>query len=178
LCCCPAGPATECARGPGRPAAGRAAGYPFPEDLTPSIPAAAYAADPRAVAIADAAKRLNELREAWLNPPDLVRRVPEVVPGYPDRLLPKDDAAAAELARRTLTKLYNERPTWLANAHRDLDEAVAAAYGWPADLSDDEILRRLFELNQERATGQATSVTLTQHPSQVTADERAHAASE
>jgi hypothetical protein len=35
--------------------------------------------------------------------------------------------------------------------HRELDEAVEAAYGWPADLTDDEILARLFELNQERA---------------------------
>ncbi len=94
---------------------------------------------------------LNSLREAWLNPPDLVRIEPEVVPGYPDRILPKDEAAAEVLKKRTLTNLYNERPTWLANAHRKLDEAVAAAYGWPADLSDDEILARLFALNQERA---------------------------
>ena len=58
------------------------------------------------------------------------------------------------LKDRTLTKLYNERPTWLDNAHRDLDAAVAAAYGWPADLSDDQILERLFALNQERAAKQ------------------------
>ena len=57
--------------------------------------------------------------------------------------------AAAILKKRTLTNLYNERPTWLDNAHRDLDDA--AAYGWPADLSDDEILERLFKLNQARA---------------------------
>ncbi len=129
--------------------------FPFPEGLTPNIPATDCAADPRAFAIAAAAKRLNELRETWLNPSDLVRHVPEVVPGYPDRLLPVDERAAAILKRRTLTNLYNERPAWLANAHRALDEAVAAAYGWPADLSDDEILRRLFELNQERAAAQA-----------------------
>jgi type II restriction/modification system DNA methylase subunit YeeA len=83
-----------------------------------------------------------------------VTRVPEVVPGYPDRLLPVDDKAAAELKKRTLTNLYNQRPTWLANAHKALDEAVAAAYGWPADLSDDEILARLFALNQERAAAE------------------------
>ncbi len=74
-----------------------------------------------------------------------------LVPGYPDRLLPVDDRAAAILKKRTLTNLYNERPAWLANAHRDLDAAVAAAYGWPAELGDEEVLRRLFELNQERA---------------------------
>jgi hypothetical protein len=43
------------------------------------------------------------------------------------------------------------RPAWLDDIHRELDEAVGVAYGWPADLSDDEILGRLFELNQERA---------------------------
>jgi type II restriction/modification system DNA methylase subunit YeeA len=52
---------------------------------------------------------------------------------------------------RTLTNLYNERPAWLDMLHRALDEAVAAAYGWEWPLSDDEILRRLFELNQARA---------------------------
>ncbi len=125
--------------------------FPFPEGLTPHIPAADYAADPRAVAIAEAAAELNRLREAWLNPPDLVRVEPEVVPGYPDRILPVNEAAAAILKKRTLTNLYNERRTWLDNAHRRLDAAVAAAYGWPADLSDDAILERLFALNQERA---------------------------
>jgi type II restriction/modification system DNA methylase subunit YeeA len=98
---------------------------------------------------------LVRLRDNWLNPQEWVKRVPEVVPGYPDRLLPVDDKAAAELKKRTLTNLYNQRPTWLANAHKALDEAVAAAYGWPADLSDDEILARLFALNQERAAAEA-----------------------
>ena len=124
---------------------------PVPEGLTPNIPAESYANDPRAGRIAAAAKRLNELREAWLNPSDLVKREPEVVPGYPDRILPKDSKAAAILKKRTLTNLYNERPAWLDHAHKELDEAVAAAYGWPADLSDEEILKRLFDLNQERA---------------------------
>ena len=74
-----------------------------------------------------------------------------MVPGYPDRLLPRDAAAAAELKKRTLTNLYNARPRWLAEAHAALDEAVAAAYGWPADLSDEEVLARLLALNLERA---------------------------
>ncbi len=133
--------------------------FPFPEGLTPNIPAAAYAADPRAQKIAAAAARLNELRENWLNPADLVRRVPEVVPGYPDRLLPVSDAAANELKKRTLTNLYNARPAWLTHAHKVLDEAVAEAYGWATDwragaLADDEILARLFRLNQDRAAMQ------------------------
>ena len=125
--------------------------FPFPEGLTPDIPADTYADDPRAQRIAAAARRLNELREAWLNPADLVVRVPEVVPGYPDRILPRDEECAKELKKRTLTNLYNQRPAWLDNIHRELDAAVAAAYGWPADLADDEILERLFELNQQRA---------------------------
>ena len=129
--------------------------FPFPEGLSPNIPAADYAADARAVKIAAAASRLNELRENWLNPPDLVKRVPEVVAGYPDRILPIDEAAAAILKKRTLTNLYNARPAWLDNAHKRLDEAVAEAYGWgdywrAGELSDDEIVARLFKLNQER----------------------------
>jgi type II restriction/modification system DNA methylase subunit YeeA len=131
--------------------------FPFPKGLTPDIPAADYAADPRAQKIAAAAARLNELRENWLNPADLVVREPEVVPGYPDRILPKDEAAARELKKRTLTNLYNARPQWLANAHAALDEAVAEAYGWGDDwraglLTDDEILARLFALNQQRSS--------------------------
>jgi type II restriction/modification system DNA methylase subunit YeeA len=128
--------------------------FPFPEGLTPNNRAEVYASDPRAQAIAAAASRMNELRENWLNPFDLVRREPEVVPGYPDRILPVDDRAAAILKKRTLTNLYNERPAWLVNAHRTLDDAVAAAYGWPSDISEDDALANLFALNQERAKSQ------------------------
>jgi type II restriction/modification system DNA methylase subunit YeeA len=124
--------------------------FPFPAGLTPNIPAADYAADPRAVAIAEAAKRLDELRQNWLKPGDLVTVVPEVVAGFPDRVLPKDDAAAKLLAKRTLTNLYNERPTWLQKAHADLDAAVTAAYGWPADIATEDALQRLLELNAIR----------------------------
>ena len=81
-------------------------------------------------AIAAAAAELNRLREGWLNP---------------------EGISAAELRRRTLTNLYNQRPTWLHNAHAALDAAVSQAYGWPADLADGEILERLLALNLERA---------------------------
>lgn len=88
---------------------------------------------------------------SWLNPPELVDIVPEVVPGFPDRILPKSPAAAAVLKGRTLTNLYNTRGisagTWLDNLHRTLDDAVAAAYGWPAGLSDDDVLARLLAIN-------------------------------
>ena len=86
--------------------------------------------DAQREAIAIAAAELNRLREGWLNPESL---------------------SAAELRRRTLTNLYNQRPTWLNNAHRALDAAVADAYGWPADLAEGEVLERLLTLNLERA---------------------------
>ena len=66
------------------------------------------------------------------------------------RLVPLDAKCAKELAKRTLTNLYNQRPAWLDHAHRRLDEAVFAAYGWPADLTDDQILAKLLELNLAR----------------------------
>jgi type II restriction/modification system DNA methylase subunit YeeA len=130
------------------------ASFPFPEGLTPNRPAAEYAHDPRAIAIAGAARRLNELREAWLNPPDLVERVPEVVPGFPDRIVPVSPKAALILKKRTLTNLYNERPAWLDNAHRELDAAVAAAYGWPTDVREEDALAWLLDLNRERAAAE------------------------
>lgn len=133
--------------------------FPFPEDLTPNIPAADYIEDPRAKRIAAAAKELDDKRNAWLNPPDLVDIVPEVVPGYPDRILPKNAEAAVQLKERTLTKLYNERPQWLATLHDALDRAVAAAYGWPEDISTDEALARLLALNLERAAMQDAKPT-------------------
>ena len=71
---------------------------------------------------------------------------------YPDRIVARP-GFEKELARRTLTNLYNQRPAWLAQAHAALDAAVAAAYGWndymPA-MADEEILRRLLALNQQR----------------------------
>ena len=125
--------------------------YPFPDGLTPNIPFKEYEFDPRSIAIADAACKLDELRNKWLNPPELIKRVPEVVPGFPDRLLPVSEEAAKELGKRTLTSLYNTRPTWLANAHAELDHAVAAAYGWPEDICEADALSRLLELNLARA---------------------------
>jgi type II restriction/modification system DNA methylase subunit YeeA len=102
--------------------------------------------------IAAAAQRLNQLRESWLNPPEWGDRIPEVVPGYPDRIVAKP-GHEADLKKRTLTNLYNARPAWLDNAHKTLDAAVATAYGWtdytPA-MPDEEILRRLLALNLER----------------------------
>ena len=185
--------------------------FPFPEPT-----------EAQKAAIGDAAKELNALREAWLNPPEWTKEEILEFPGSTDgpwarfiatpaghpetgrvdpsgaaasvhqmsgqmtqmvdskgtlstlpvgssqqpiaksqelsigtvrypRLVPKDDACAAQLKKRTLTNLYNQRPAWLALAHQKLDEAVAAAYAWPADLSSDDILEKLLALNLERA---------------------------
>ncbi len=112
-----------------------------------------------AIPIAQAAHRLNTLRENWLNPPEWTQRTPEVVPlglttsPYPDRIVAKP-GHEQDLAQRTLTKLYNQRPAWLSAAHQALDEAVATAYGWAdyrADMPDEEILKRLLALNLQRA---------------------------
>lgn len=99
--------------------------FPWPPGTEPS-----EADSARVKAIADAARELVRLRDNWLNPPDI---------------------APEELKNRTLTNLYNRNPEWLVNAHRALDEAVFAAYGWPSDLSKEEILKRLLDLNRQRA---------------------------
>ncbi len=121
--------------------------FPFPDGLSPDIPAADYADDPRAAAIAEAARRLVELRHRWLNPPEWVAWVDEPVPGYPRRMVVRDEAAATQLRARTLTNLYNTRPQWLADAHTALDTAVAAAYGWNAEVTEDDALRDLMARN-------------------------------
>ena len=67
------------------------------------------------------------------------------------RWLNAEGLSEAERKKRTLTNLYNARPTWLDLAHKKLDAAVFAAYGWPDELSEEEILERLLKLNLERA---------------------------
>jgi type II restriction/modification system DNA methylase subunit YeeA len=127
--------------------------FPFPGGLTPDIAAKDYADNKHAQAIAAAARALVEARDRWLNPVEWVdwqRTLEEAAAGFPARPVAKPGHEAA-LKKRTLTNLYNERPTWLANLHAALDKAVADAYGWEWPLTDDEILRRLFELNQARS---------------------------
>ena len=131
--------------------------FPFPEPI-----------DKQWGAIAAAAKELDELRNNWLNPPEWTRTEMLEFPGsidgpwtryiedsdengigtvrYP-RIVPKDEECAKKLKKRTLTNLYNERPTWLDLAHRKLDAAVFTAYGWNPDITDDELLAKLLELN-------------------------------
>ena len=113
-----------------------------------------------AARIARAAYRLNQFRENWLNPHEWTQRIPEVIPSgmdvspYPDRIVPKN-GHEKDLAGRTLTRLYNQCPAWLAGAHEALDAAVAAAYGWTdytAEMPDEEILKRLLALNLARAS--------------------------
>jgi type II restriction/modification system DNA methylase subunit YeeA len=105
--------------------------FPWPPGTEPP-----EAESPIVKAIADAARSLVWLRDAWLNP--------KPAPGEPP-------ISEADLKKRTLTNLYNQRPEWLANAHRTLDEAVFAAYGWPSNLTTQQILANLLALNQQRA---------------------------
>jgi hypothetical protein len=123
-------------------------------------------------AIAEAAGSLDVLRSNWLNPPEWTREEILEFAGsvggpwtryvhdadargvgtvrYP-RLVPRDEQAAVELSKRTLTNLYNQRPAWLTLAHQRLDDAVFNAYGWESSLSDDDILEKLLQLNAERS---------------------------
>jgi hypothetical protein len=111
--------------------------FPFPWP-----PGAEPVDDLRVQAIARAAQELVEQRGRWLAPG----------PTRPSDTLPKSTGfGEGRGGARTLTNLYNQRPTWLELAHRKLDEAVFAAYGWPSDLSDEEILEKLLALNLERA---------------------------
>jgi type II restriction/modification system DNA methylase subunit YeeA len=89
---------------------------------------------------------------------------------YP-RLVPKDADCTAKLKKRTLTNLYNERPPWLDLIHKKLDAAVAAAYGWPADLTDEQILEHLLALNLERAAEEAKAAKLKKPKTQRTKNE-------
>ena len=88
-----------------------------------------------------------ELRDRWLNPPEWVDWIDEPAPNYPRRPVPTPAAPLQQLKRRTLTNLYNEKPQWLLNAHAELDAAVAAAYGWTAEITDDDALHELLRLN-------------------------------
>jgi len=135
--------------------------FPFP-----------HPADEQREAIAAAAKELDDLRKNWLNPPEWTKEEILEFPGSADgpwaryvhdpndkgigtvrypRIVPKDEDCAKKLKKRTLTNLYNERPTWLDLAHKKLDQAVFAAYGWSPDMTDEEILEKLLELNLKRA---------------------------
>ena len=130
--------------------------FPFPWPL--DTPDKALSDEQRAHrdTIAEAARALDEARRRWLNPPEWVREEPDVLPSLPPRLLPVDEDAERALRKRTLTKLYNARPAWLAHLHTTLDAAVFAAYGWgeagaPAELGEEELLGRLLGLNLGRA---------------------------
>ena len=124
--------------------------FPFPNGFSPDIPATNYADDPQATAIAGAAKNLVKLRNRWLNPPEWVEWTNVPVSGYPKYLVPRNAEAAENLKTRTLTNLYNVCPQWLSDAHANLDSAVAAAYGWADNLSEEDILRNLLDLNLAR----------------------------
>ena len=135
-------------------------------DLPPPLAARVRARGGRARAdphdaIAQSAKDLNEQRERWLNPPEWIEEIAEQVDAADDfadvarvsgeearRLIRQSaiDAKSAKdprLKKRTLTNLYNERPTWLRLAHKRLDESVLNAYAhadpqgsWSPSMAD------------------------------------------
>ena len=92
--------------------------------------------------ISESAKALDEQRERWVNPPewiDPIARQVDAMDNFADapeeaRPLIRQSAIMAlaatdkDLKQRTLTNLYNARPTWLKLAHLELDRAVLAAY--------------------------------------------------
>ena len=88
------------------------------------MPAADYVDHPRATAIAH-----------------------ESAPDYPKGPVPRDESAAKEPKKPTLTNLYNARPQWLADAHDALDAAVAASYTWTTNIFGEDVLRELLVLN-------------------------------
>lgn len=108
--------------------------FPFPwsPGLEPS-----EVEDRRVKAIAEASRELMGLRNNWLDVQHL---------------------DATEIKNRTLTNLYNKRPSWLENAHQTLDRAVFAAYGLTYPLSKDGILQHLLALNHRRSAGELIEI--------------------
>jgi hypothetical protein len=99
--------------------------FPFPWPPATPLGKLTRVQDDQRTAIAQAARALDAVRADWLG----------------DRADPQ----------HTLTALYNAPPGWLQRVHAALDETVAAAYGLPGDLPDDEIVTRLLALNQQRS---------------------------
>ncbi|MEP7137054.1 MAG: DNA methyltransferase [Chloroflexota bacterium] len=114
----------------------------------PWVPGAEPKDDPRVQAISQAAKELVEQRDRWLTPQEVTVTFKVTVTS--DDSKSKDEEQPKAEKKRTLTNLYNARPTWLELAHKRLDESVFAAYGWKSDLSDEEILEKLLALNLGR----------------------------
>lgn len=92
-----------------------------------------HPSDEQAAEIYAIAAELDQRRTHWLNP----------------------EVGGGLLQARTLTNLYNNPPTWLQHLHDKLDGAVAAAYGWSSEISDEEILEGLLALNLKRAESQS-----------------------
>ena len=64
-----------------------------------------------------------------------------------------EGAAAKGLKVRTVTDVYDARPQWLADAQAALDGAAAAAYGWEADIAEEDALGALLGLNLAEGSG-------------------------
>lgn len=117
--------------------------FPFPDTSD----------EPLKARIRDAAEKLDALRK-------------EVLARHEDLTLTKlynalEALRAAEAAGTVLSAKDADIATrgcvsLIRQYHDEIDAAVAEAYGWPTDLSDEEILERLVALNKERAAEEAT----------------------
>lgn len=136
--------------------------FPFP---WPPGQEATETDDPRVLAIAAAARQLDQFRTAWLNPPaeDIGTTIPSHVV---NNLTLTNLYNALSLYRTTFKGKLKDRTRWaketkgiltleeideLDHIHTTLDRAVLDAYGWPHTLTDEQILERLLALNLERA---------------------------
>ena len=131
--------------------------FPFPWPLDTPDAKLTVAQRKHRDAIATASEALDTARQRWLNPPEFVKEGQPLARGFPAPLRPRNAAMGKKLQKRTLTALYNARPSWLAEAHAALDRTVLAAYDWPAALSDDEVLAKLLALNLKRPASTSTS---------------------
>ncbi len=129
--------------------------FPFPK-----------ASKEQALEISTASRNLDEARERWLNPPDLITTESLEFAGREDgpwaqfldgsisgvakvgwrRQVANSEDAREALNERGLTQLYNNMPTWLEVLHGRLDQLILEVYGWRSEPEDEEVLERLLEL--------------------------------
>ena len=147
--------------------------FPFP---WPPGQELGEAEDGRVRAIAEAARGLDSLRQGWLNPPRTEmdaglsaafekmlkqRTLTNLYNGLTDY---RENYLRLPYAQRAgrWQAVYNRKLPFevieeLHFIHTELDRAVLEAYGWPPDLTDEQLLERLLALNLQRADKSVSS---------------------
>ena len=136
--------------------------------------------DPHVAAIAQSARALVQWRDNWLNPPrkgmyaglgaaydklvknrtltnlynGLVYYRETVRAGHVGAGLRPAPTGAPKLFDRAEFDKVTRKSVTPDDIHAALDTAVLDAYGWPHNLTDEQILERLLALNLERAAAQ------------------------